>query len=99
MAVPVPNYKRIVCAAKRTGASPTVLRAALLREQFNPPIHRPLWNALVTDAGVEVPDAHTQGLVLTCLLTLSVAEIEAAVPEVVADILTRRAALLEGVEQ
>lgn len=100
MAVPVSNAQRITCAAKRTGVSPTILRAALQREQFSPPIHRPLWNALVADAGLEgAPTSTVQTDVLTALLWLSVTEIETAKAEIVADILTRRAALLEGTQQ
>lgn len=96
MAVPVPNASRIVCAVKRTGVSPTILRAALLRETFSTDLTvRRLWNALADDAGVEHPDRTVRDEVLRHLMVLSGDEIAQASAEVVADILTRRARLLE----
>ena len=103
MAVPVSNSQRIVCAVRRTGVSPTVLRAALVRDQYVAagalPVRR-LWNALADDAGVEHPDRIVREEVLRALLFLSADEINTASAEVVADILLRQAALTtEGVDQ
>lgn len=98
MAVPASNHRRIVCAAKRSGASPTKLRAALIRETFSPQIHRPLWNALIAAAGVEVPNGRTEKLVLDGLLALMGDELAQATPEMVAQILSVQRDLLEGVE-
>jgi hypothetical protein len=97
--VPVSNAQRIACAAKRSGASPTKLRAGLIRETFSPQIHRPLWNALIEAAGVEVPDDATARAVISGFLRLVADEIEEATPEMVAQILSVQRDLLEGVDQ
>lgn len=99
MAVPVSYTRRLVCATRRSPASPTVLRAALIREQFSPALKRPLWNALAQAAGMdEHPDDNQRQTVLDDLIERSAAEIVAATPEMVADILTRKRDILEGVE-
>lgn len=104
MAVPVSNAQRLTCAAKRSGASPTILRAALVRETYTGKREFPLWEALGHAAGVEVLDdsgrliARLRHDVLNRMLALSGDELTAAAPEMVAQVLLAKRDLSEGVE-